>query len=140
MTQTSVDDDQASVLLRELGQLLASEGITEPVNLHLRSSGDKAQIHLIAADFGRLGLLLALLSDPAELPDPGSLTCRMTPGDNDGTDDRWQYELIASRYPINQEIVFSAKVQLPAAVLPEVISRLRGRPGASVQAGTGPAR
>jgi len=41
--------------------------------------------------------------------------------------DQWEYELIASRYPIDHSIVFLAKVSLPVSDLPEVVSRLRRR-------------
>ncbi len=59
----------------------------------------------MAVDPGRLGLLLATLSDPAELADPGALSSRVAPGGNDGAGGRWQYELIAGRYPYSGEIV-----------------------------------
>jgi hypothetical protein len=35
----------------------------------------------MAISTGTLGALLAILTDPAELDDPGSLTCRITPGE-----------------------------------------------------------
>jgi len=77
-----------------------------------------------------LGVLLATLSDPGELDDLNSLSCRITPGDHRVAPDLWQYELVATRYPTDKSIVFAAKIRLPVADLPEVLSRLhRRRPG-----------
>jgi len=45
-------------------------GLTEGVNLLVRAGDDVLQVHLMAVDFGRLGLLLPTFSDPAELADP----------------------------------------------------------------------
>jgi hypothetical protein len=36
----------------------------------------------MAFTLGSVGVLLAALSDPAELADPNSLSCRITPGDD----------------------------------------------------------
>ncbi len=79
----------------------------------------------MAVPAGSLGVLLATLSDSAELDDLNSLSCRITPADRRVGPDLWQYELIACRYPADKSIVFAAKIRLPAADLPEVISRLR---------------
>ena len=57
------------------------------------------QVHLMAVDLGRLGLLLAALSDPAELADPATLSSRVAPGGNEGAGGRWKYELVTGRYP-----------------------------------------
>jgi hypothetical protein len=120
------DSDEMSEHLRELRGLLISEGLTEGVNLLLTERDGVVQVQLMAIDLGRLGLLLAVLSDPAELADPGSLSGRVAPGGNDGAQGRWQYELIADRYPASGEIVFLGKIKLPASDLPEVIARLSG--------------
>ena len=80
----------------------------------------------MAVSTGTLGVLLAGLSDIAELDDPGSLTRRITPGEVRTRPDQWEYELVATRYPIDHSVVFLAKVRLPVSDLPEVVSRLRG--------------
>jgi hypothetical protein len=121
------DEGPVPALLDELRALVIREGITEGVNLHVSEEGGRARLHLMAVDLGRVGLLLATLSDSAELGDQGSLSWRITPGGNTGADDRWQYELIAGRYPAGREIVFSAVIQLPMSDLPQVISRLSAR-------------
>jgi hypothetical protein len=117
-------------VLAELRELLIGEELTDGVNLHLSEVDGTVQVHLMAVDVRRLGLLLAVLSDPAELSDPDSLSNRITPGDKGGDHGRWQYGLAATRYPAGGEIVFSGKVRLPASDLPEVIARL-GRSGAA---------
>jgi hypothetical protein len=71
-----------------------------------------------AVDLGRLGMLLAALSDAAELANPGSLSDRMTAGGNHGADGRWQYVLIDGRYPHGSEIVSCALIRLPSATCP----------------------
>jgi hypothetical protein len=125
MTETPPDDPMMPLLIQELRGLLTRENLIDPVNLRIAGQAGWVLLHIMAVSTGTLGVLLATLSDPAELRDPGSLSCRITPGDDHGRPGQWQYELIASRYPINKDIVFSAKVRLPAADLPEVISRLR---------------
>lgn len=120
MTCTGPDEGQ----IGELRARLISTGLTEGVNLLLRTDDEMVQVHLMAVHLGRLGMLLAALSDPAELSDPRSLSSRITPGGNDGADGRWKYELIAGRYPHGSDIVFSALIRLPASDLPAVLSRL----------------
>jgi hypothetical protein len=120
MTGISADDR----LIGELRARLISTGLTEGVNLLLQADDEMVLVHLMAVHLGRLGLLLASLSDPAELSDPGSLSSRITPGDHDGADGRWQYELTAGRYPHSSDIVFSTQIRLPATDLPAVLSRL----------------
>jgi hypothetical protein len=44
------------------------------VNLLLTRQDDRLTIQIMAISTGTLGVLLASLSDPAELDDPGSLT------------------------------------------------------------------
>jgi hypothetical protein len=73
---------------------------------------------------GSVGVLLATLSDPAELADPNSLSCRITPGDDQSRPDWWQYEFISGRYPGDKAIMFSAKIKLPVSDLPEMVRRL----------------
>jgi hypothetical protein len=121
------ESDEMSAQLAELRGLLISEGLTEGVNLLLTERDGVVQVQLMAVDLGRLGLLLAVLSDPAELTDPGSLSSRVAPGGNDGDHGRWQYGLIADRYPASGEIVFLCKIKLPASDLPEIIARSSGR-------------
>jgi hypothetical protein len=94
------------------------------MNLLVRGENGVVQIHIMAIELGRLGMMLAALSDAADLWHPGSLSRRLAPGDNDGADGRWQYELIAGRYPHSSEIVFSAMIRLPASDMPEILARL----------------
>jgi len=81
----------------------------------------------MAVTTSSIGMLLATLSDPAELDDLNSLTCRITPAERRAAPDLWQYELIASRYPTDKSIVFAAQIRLPTVDLHEVINRLRRR-------------
>jgi hypothetical protein len=120
MTGTNEDDRLAG----ELRSLLIGEELTEGVNLLVRAQDGVVRVHLMAVDLGRLGMLLATLSDAAELEDPASLSSRVAPGGNSGADGRWQYELIAGRYPHSGEIVFSVLIRLPASDVSEVLSRL----------------
>lgn len=125
MTGSGPHAGQVRVLVEELRALLIGEGVTDGVNLLLRQHDSQIQIYIMAVDVGRLGVLLATLSDPAELHDPGSLSRRITPGEEVGIPGRWQYELIAGRYPVGRDIVFSAKIRLPVTDLPDVITRIR---------------
>jgi hypothetical protein len=111
-------------LVSELRGRLIGEGLTDGVNLLVQVQDGVVRVHLMAVDLGRLGMLLAAMSDPAELPDPGSLSNRLAPGGNGGANGRWQYELIAGRYPHSSEIVFSVLIRLPFSDVPEVLSRL----------------
>jgi hypothetical protein len=79
----------------------------------------------MACSTGTLGVLLASLSDDGELGDPGSLTRRITPGEGQGRPGEWAYELVATRYPVDDSVVFLARIALPAEDLPDVVSRLR---------------
>lgn len=45
----------------------------------------------MAVNLARLGMLLAMLSDPAGLTNPRSLFSRITPGGNDGAGRRLPY-------------------------------------------------
>src|ERR1039457_1608146 len=121
----SADDPIVPLLIDELHGLLTREGLVEGVNLHLARQDDRLLIRIMAVTTGTLGVVLASLSDPAELDDPGSLTCRITPGEVRRESGDWEYELVATRYPIDQSIVFLANVRLPIGDLPEVVSRLR---------------
>ena len=120
MTPTSGIDG----LIGELRDRLIGSGLTEGVNLLLRADDGLVQVHLMAVRLDRLGMLLVTLSDPAELADPGSLSSRVAPGGNSGADGRWQYELIAGRYPHSGEVVFSALIRFPVSDLAAVLSRL----------------
>jgi hypothetical protein len=124
VTHTSPDDPIEPALLGELRNVLVGGGLLKGINLHISEQDGWAQLHIMAVSMGSLGLLLATLSDPAELDDPNSLTRRITPADHRVGPDLWQYELIASRYPTDKSIVFAAKICLPVADLPEVLSRL----------------
>lgn len=125
MTNASPDDPIDPGQIRDLRDLLVGGGLLEGINLHVSGQDGWVQLHVMAVPAGSLGVLLATLSDPAELEDLDSLSCRITPADRRVGLDLWQYELIASRYPADKSIVFAAKIRLPAADLPEVISRLR---------------
>lgn len=125
VTHTSLNDPIEPALIGELRSLLVGGGILEGINLRITEQDGWVQLHIMALSMGSLGVLLATLSDPAELDDPKSLTCRITPGDHRVGPDLWQYELIASRYPTDKSLVFAAKIRLPTADLPEVVSRLR---------------
>jgi len=122
---TDDDDPMVPLLTGELYGLLTRGCLVEGVNLLLTRQDDRLVIQIMAVSVGTLGVLLASLSDPAELDDPDSLTCRITPGEVRRKPGDWEYELVATRYPIDQSVVFLAKVQLPVGDLPEVVSRLR---------------
>jgi hypothetical protein len=125
MSAAPADDPMVALLTDELRGLLTRERLIEGANLLLTRQGDRLVIQIMAVSTGTLGVLLASLSDPAELDDPGSLTCRITPGGARGKPDDWEYDLIATRYPVDRSVVFLAKVRLPDRDLPEVVSRLR---------------
>jgi hypothetical protein len=95
------------------------------VNLYLARRDDRLVIQIMAVTTETLGVLLASLSDRAELDDSSSLTRRITPGELRRGPDEWEYELVADRYLVDNSIVFLAKVRLPIRDLPEVVSRLR---------------
>jgi hypothetical protein len=94
------------------------------MNLLARAENGVVQVHIMAVELGRIGMLLAALSDAADLRQPGSLSRRLAPGDNDGADGRWQYELVVGRYPHSSEIVFSVLIRLPVSDVPEILARL----------------
>jgi len=119
------DDPMVALLIDELRGLLTRERLVEGANLLLTRQDDRLVIQIMAVSTGTLGVLLASLSDPAELDDPGSLTRRITPGGAPRTPDDWEYDLIATRYPVDGSVAFLAKVRLPDRDLPEVVSRLR---------------
>lgn len=119
---TVIDGDER--LVGELRDRLMAEGLAEGVNLLVQVQDGVVRVHVMAVELGRLGILLAAMSDAAELPDPGSLSNRLAPGRNDGANGRWRYELIAGRYPHSGEIVFSVLIRLPVSDVPEVLSRL----------------
>ena len=121
------DDAIVSLLTDELCALLTRGGLVEGVNLRLARQDDRLLVQIMAASTRTLGVLLASVSDPAELDDPGSLTRRITPGDARKALDDWEYELVATRYPIDRSVVFLAKVRLPIRDLTEVVARLRRR-------------
>jgi hypothetical protein len=125
MTAVSADDPMVPLLTDELYTLLTRDRLVEGVNLLLTRQDDRLVIQIMAVTTGTLGVLLASLSDPAELGDSSSLTCRITPGEVRRGPGEWEYELVADRYPVDHSIVFLAKVRLPIRDLPEVISRLR---------------
>jgi len=116
------------LLIDELYRLLTCGRLVEGANLLLTRQDDRLAIQIMAISTGTLGVLLASLTDPAELDDPGSLTCRITPGEVRRRPGDWEYELVATRYPIDDSIVLMAKVLLPIGDLPEVVSRLRRDP------------
>lgn len=124
MAQTSPENPVEPALLGELRNLLVGVGLSEGINLHISEEDGRVQLYIMAISTADLGMLLATLSDPAEIDDPASLTCRITPGDQRVGSGLWQYELIATRYPTDKSIVLAAKIHIPTADLPEVISRL----------------
>jgi hypothetical protein len=125
VTAAHDDHPMVALLTGELYWLLTRGRLIEGVNLLLTRQDDRLVIQVMAVSTGTLGVLLASLSDPAELDDPGSLTCRITPGEAQGEPGAWEYELVATRYPVDHGVVFLAKIRLPVADLPEVVSRLR---------------
>jgi hypothetical protein len=125
MTDSTHVGALTALMLSELRMTLISNGLFEGINLHVAEQDDRALIHIMAVSTSSLGVLLATLTDPAELDDPESLSCRITPGDRRTGSDQWQYELAASRYPGDHAIALSAKVLLPIADLPDVVGRLR---------------
>ena len=112
-------------LIEELRELLTSEDLVDAVNLRMTLQDGWLLLHIMVVSIGKLGVLLAILSDPTELENPSSLSCRITPGDDRSRTDQWQYQLIAGRYPGGRDIVFLVKVRLPTGDLPEVVSRMR---------------
>jgi hypothetical protein len=125
MTDSTHVGALTALMLSELRTALISSGLFEGINLHVTQEDDRALIHIMAVSTSSLGVLLATLTDPAELDDPDSLSCRITPGDRRTGPDQWQYELAASRYPDDHAVVFSVKVDLPTGDLPQVARRLR---------------
>ena len=125
MTAASADGPMVALLTDELYGLLTRDRLVEGVNLRLTRQDDRLAIQIMAVTTGTLGVLLASLSDPAELDQASSLTRRITPGEVRRGPDEWEYELVATRYPIDNSIVFLAKVRLPIRDLPEVVSRMR---------------
>ena len=125
MTAAPADDPMVPLLIDELYGLLTRGRLVEGANLLLTLQDDRLAIQIMAISTGTLGVLLASLTDPAELDDPGSLTCRIAPGEGRVGPGDWEYELVATRYPIDHSIVFLAKVRLPIGDLPEVVSRIR---------------
>src|ERR1022692_4418111 len=125
MTEARADDPMPPLLIDELYGLLTRERLVEGANLLLTRHDDRLVIQIIAISTGTLGVLLASLSDPAELDDPGSLTRTITPGEGRRRPGDWEYELVATRYPIDHSVVCLAKIRLPASDLPDVLSRLR---------------
>jgi len=125
MTAAHAHNPTVPLLTDELYRLLTGEHLVEGANLLLTLQDDRLMIQIMAVSTGTLGLLLANLSDPAELDDPRSLTRRITPSEGRRRPDQWEYELVASRYPIDHSIVFLARIGLPVTDLPEVVSRLR---------------
>lgn len=121
------DDAMVSLLTGELRTLLTRKGLVEGVNLLLTQQDDWLLVQIMAVSIATLGVLLVSLSDSAELEDRGSLTRRITPGEARRMPDDWEYELVATRYPINNTVVFLAKIRLPVRDLTEVVTRLRRR-------------
>lgn len=123
-----LDDAMVSLLTDELRALVTREDLLERVNLLLTLQGDRLLVQIVAVSVRTLGVLLASLSNPAELDDRSSLTRRITPGaEARRVPDDWEYELVATRYPIDNSVVFLAKIRLPVGDLPEVVARLRQR-------------
>jgi hypothetical protein len=127
VTGTSAEDPKSSDLTGELRKLLVSGLGIDGINLRVAEQDGWVLLHIMAVSTRSLGLMLAKLSDPTELDDPGSLSCRITPGDVRRRPDQWQYELIPGRYPTDRTIVFSVKIRVPRADLSEVVRRLRQR-------------
>jgi hypothetical protein len=125
VTTTPADDPMVPLLTDELYGLMTRERLVEGVNLLITRQDDRLEIQIMAVSIGTLGVLAAGLSDPGELNDPGSLTRRITPGDRPREPGDWEYDLVATRYPIDHSVVFLAKIRLPVSDLPEVVSRLR---------------
>jgi hypothetical protein len=121
------DDAMVIRLTDELHALLTREGLVQGVNLLLRRQDDRILVQIMAVSIRTLGVLLASLSNPAELDDRDSLTRRITPDEAHRTPDDWEYELVATRYPIDNSVVFLAKIRLPVRDLTEVVARLHRR-------------
>jgi hypothetical protein len=125
VTATPGDDPMVPLLTEELYRLLTRERLVEGANLLLTRQDGRLVIQIMAITIEMLGMLLACLSSPAELNDPASLTCRITPGEMRRLPDDWEYELVATRYPIDHSVVFLAKIRLPVGDLSEVLARMR---------------
>jgi hypothetical protein len=99
MTAGHADNPMVPLLTDELYGLLTGGHLVEGANLLLTLQDDRLLIQIMAISTGTLGVLLANLSDPAELDDSRSLTRRITPGEGRRKPDQWEYELVADRYP-----------------------------------------
>lgn len=102
MTESS-PEAMSALLIRELHQLLAGRTLCRAGESARHPKDSTVLIHAMAVS---TGILLAASSDPAELGDSDSLTCRITPGDQRSSPTQWQYELIAGRYLSDSTIVF----------------------------------
>lgn len=122
-----LDDAMVSLQIDELHALLTRESLVKGLNLLLTRQDDRLLVQIMAVSVRTLGVLLASLSDPAELTDRGSLTRRITPGEARRTPNDWEYELVATRYPIDNSVVFMAKIRVPVHDLTTVVTRLRQR-------------
>jgi hypothetical protein len=123
MTGTAMDD-----LTGELRDLLTRDGLYIAANLLFVQNDDRLNIQIMAATSDSLGVLLATLSDPGELDDPGSLSRRIAPGDVGVVPGKWTYGLHAGRYPTSDRgLWLQVTVSMPAGDLPAVVSRLADR-------------
>jgi hypothetical protein len=83
---------------------------------------------ILAGSSDTIGMLLATITDLAEIDDPESLSRRMAPGHSD-LPGRWKYGLGVARYlPINDpSLCLKVMLWIPTDDLPEVVSRLSRR-------------
>jgi len=79
MREARLDEPMVPRLIEELRELLTSEDLVDAVNLRMTLQDGWLLLHIMVVSIGKLGVLLAILSDPTELENPSSLSCRITP-------------------------------------------------------------
>jgi hypothetical protein len=116
-------------LLLDLESLLAGYAPRPAMRPTARQHGSKVHVEIIFGAVSSLGVLLAVLTSPAELEDPESLSRRITLGSSRRS---WVYGIVAGRYLApDRGICLKITIELPAEDVPEVVARLTAdrRPG-----------
>jgi hypothetical protein len=109
----------------ELAEILRREFLTDSdASVLIRQEDGRLLLWFSAVSTGMLGTLLATLSHPEELSDPGSLSCRIAiPYDGRGSGAQWKYGMDTTRFS-DGSILFTTKIFVPFGDLPEVLTRL----------------
>jgi len=100
--------------------------MVEGENLILTRQDDRLLIQIMAISTGTLGVLLASLSDPAELEDSAASHAGLRPVRCRG-DGPVEVRTVATRYPLDHSVVFLAKIRLPTATCPSGLAPGRSR-------------